>query len=924
MNGRSKEKNKQGQLSAFSFYIRYSIMFLILMAGIYLTFLVMGRSFVWDLDGRQQYYQQMAYLGNYLREFFSGLLRGNFALRFYDFTIGLGEGIILAARLHRFDVLSGFFPLNMVSIVYSLVVLLRLYLSGVSFAMYCRYRKLEDRAIMIGVIVYLSSDFAMRRVPMHPFFGAAMIMLPLMFLGVEKILEEGKVTCLILAVAFGYLATYYYGYISTIAVGFYFVLRWPLSSCRLRISENRTRLFFKKLSAVVGSGALGILMVSWILIPIFSHLISSDRVQVEKAGNIPVLYPLRHMWYVILSFICPNIKPGYNTRLHFIALVIPVIIIVFFERIPKLASLRCALVIQTAGLCFPVVGFVMGAFGNISNRWVYILSFSLAYASVIAIQSGPVYRRETLHAIFIAMVLFTVLTVCIVVFGVIRKNGFYYCFNVLVGWFCLAVSTIAIIVINRRKLSYSMHCHALSLCALFSAVIMALVTFLPALGGMAAEFMKWDELPSYYEDGPESVLKEYTDDPFCRVDMGYYHKLLINNSLLFGYKGVSEYNSVMHAGLQHYMMELENPGIYSSIRIATMGGNAISENLASVQYYLADKNFQIIPYGFEKIREAETGEWVLYQNQLPLCFAYTYDKYIPYQQYQKLSAVEKEQALMSAVVLDEEDMKPDLEASFDQDSPEMREINIPVHTADVTADKNASITDHGYELGQNGTLTFSCQRRAGCEFYVKLNGVAYTGVNHETGSENLYVSDSLGTKHTIVRINEDPYYIPMNNRLIYMGYSDQDVEDKISICLGETGHCQIRGIELVYLPMDSFAAQIEKRNTGGCKAPQILTNQVEGDLEEGENRFVVMSVLYSKGWKAEVDGNPVPVMKANRCYIGFPVSEGAHHFKLTYTPPFFYIGIFVSVCAWIVFFVILVLQNIHHKRARRNNDWKED
>ena len=242
----------------------------------YLALLVTGRSMVWDIDGKQQYYQQMVYLGNYLREFFSGLFHAHPAFRFYDFTIGLGEGIILAARLHRLDVLSVFFPSGMVSIVYSLVILLRLYLAGLTFSLYCRYRKMDDRAILIGVIVYLSSDFALRRVPMNPFFGTAIVMLPLMLLGVEKILEEGKCTCLILAAALGYLASYYYGYICTIAAGVYFLLRWGQSSCRLEASgiKGRAKVFLKKLLQSLASGALGILMVAWVLIPIFSHLVS--------------------------------------------------------------------------------------------------------------------------------------------------------------------------------------------------------------------------------------------------------------------------------------------------------------------------------------------------------------------------------------------------------------------------------------------------------------------------------------------------------------------------------------------------------------------------------------------------------------------------------------------------------------------------
>ena len=150
------------------------------MAGLFLPFLLTGRSFVWVADARTQYYPQMVYLRRYLQELFSGLVHGDPGFRFYDLTIGMGEGIIVAARLHRLDALSALVPLDKVGVFYSLVIVLRLYLAGLAFSAFCHYKKLDRRAVMIGVIVYLSGDFATYRVTCHPFFAAALYMLPLM------------------------------------------------------------------------------------------------------------------------------------------------------------------------------------------------------------------------------------------------------------------------------------------------------------------------------------------------------------------------------------------------------------------------------------------------------------------------------------------------------------------------------------------------------------------------------------------------------------------------------------------------------------------------------------------------------------------------------------------------------------------------
>lgn len=89
------------------------------MAGLFLPFLLTGRSFVWVADAKTQYYPQMVYLRRYLQELFSGLVHGDPGFRFYDLTIGMGEGIIVAARLHRLDALSALVPLDKVGVLFS-------------------------------------------------------------------------------------------------------------------------------------------------------------------------------------------------------------------------------------------------------------------------------------------------------------------------------------------------------------------------------------------------------------------------------------------------------------------------------------------------------------------------------------------------------------------------------------------------------------------------------------------------------------------------------------------------------------------------------------------------------------------------------------------------------------------------------------
>ena len=903
------------------FYLHYSILFLLLTGGMFFAFSLTGRSMVWRIDGKGQYFPQMVYLGRYVRELVSNLFHGNWDLRFYDFTIGMGEGILVAARIHRFDALSALFPVDLVGIFYTFLAVLRLYLAGVAFSAFCRFRQMDDRAVLTGTIVYLSCGFAVYRVPNHPFFASAMIMLPMMLRGVEKIIQGRRGTFFIIATALSFLSTYYFAYMCSIAVGVYFLLRWMQAGIKRTVSGKEpgtgSRIvvcrFFRQGFHIIGGWFIGIGMVSFILIPLFMHLFSSNRVKTQSIAEVPVLYPQKYVGNLLTGFISPNVEAGYNTRLNFIALVIPVLIILFFDRLPALMSLRIAIVIEVAGILIPAVGFVMGAFGNISNRWTFMMAFTLAYASVHIIQQGPVYGKKACTGIGVITVLYVLGTICFLVFGEWMGISSDYRLNTAVGCVCLVMTSAAVLIMRWRKVPYAFHCRVMLVISFVSAVVMGTMTHLPVFGNVVSEYMRWEDLPGFYEKQPDVILKEIHDTSFYRVDNGYYSNTRLNNSLYHDYFGIAEFNSVMNAGLQRFLLELENPGLYCSVKIMSMDGRAVCENLASVRYYLSESDSRIIPYGFEKAADTADGKNTLYKNVIPLHFAYTYDSVLPSSEYEKLSAAKKQQILMRAAVLDDEDLSSLPKAFLLKMAPATSEISIPIHSDQVLTNSQAKVCADGFELKKGGRLTFSCNPKSGYECYVRLSGISYEDANKPKDEEDLSVTSSMGTKKLNLRDSSNEYYIPMDSRMLYMGYYSQDTTEEIEVKLNAKGMCRIASIEMILLPMDSYKESVRNRNKGGCSDPLVSLNRIEGDLEDGGSRFVVLPVLYSKGWRAEVDAESVKLMQVNRCYSGFYVPKGAHHFKLTYSPPHWSLAVILTVFSWIIFIMTLGLPLVCRK-----------
>ena len=119
----------------------YTAAFALLGFLIFLPFLTAGKSLVGNGDGQSQYILQLRYMGEWLRETVRGFFHGRWIPRAYDYTIGMGDDINSVVRFHPLDYLSVFVPARYTEQLYAFLILLRLYLAGLSFSLYAFYWK---------------------------------------------------------------------------------------------------------------------------------------------------------------------------------------------------------------------------------------------------------------------------------------------------------------------------------------------------------------------------------------------------------------------------------------------------------------------------------------------------------------------------------------------------------------------------------------------------------------------------------------------------------------------------------------------------------------------------------------------------------------------------------------------------------------
>jgi len=82
--------------------------------------------------------------------------------------------------------------------------------------------------------------------------------------------------------------------------------------------------------------------------------------------------------------------------------------------------------------------------------------------------------------------------------------------------------------------------------------------------------------------------------------------------------------------------------------------------------------------------------------------------------------------------------------------------------------------------------------------------------------------------------------------------------------------------------------------------------------------LVVVGEAWFPGWRAEVDGRPAPVLKADGAFVGVPVAAGDHTVTLRYRRPFSaFVGRLLTLSGLVVSVVFLVLPRRRRRRRQQ-------
>lgn len=937
----------------------YTLLFLFTSLIIFSCFFITGRTFISHVDGELQHYPALIYYAKYLRTIFRGLLfEHRLVIPAWDFSIGMGSDILSTLHYYvigdPFAAFCIFVPTRYMYLYYDFMILLRLYLAGIAFSCLCfKTGHRNHYGILAGSMTYVFSYWALYLTITHPYFLNPMLYMPMLLIGIEKILKKERPYFFIFSVFISAISNFYFFYMLVFVTVIYTIVRLLIAY----------RGFKSTLLAVLKIGfnaALGVLMASFIFLPVLYAFMSDARTDSQNAVHL--FYPLSYYSSLPARFL--SFSSSYYMYMGFAAPVLPATLLMFYKKrnfkVLKILFLICILI-----MLFPFLGYALNGFSYVSNRWSWAFALLCSYILSAIWQSLMNLKKTEFTFLMLSILCYSAL--CIVL---------DYSRNVIVLTAVILTLFFLLFIMKNKKKTINVPPFVLQkpalLIVLFSVLLNGFWVYSPKGNNAISRVNDVSEIKEQYPNTDATAVKQVSEaentDGFWRYSGG--NSLHENAGFKSGLSSSQFYWSLSNPYIVQFRKEMEFNDDFA-FRYKGFDSSAALNALSAVLYYVVYAEETIpVPYGFTYIDainiknaslqkaissmkdelhiyeltaeqthalEIECSDYYrVYRNDFALPLAYAYDKTLSENAWNSLSAPEKQEAMLQSVFL---------KNNLSNEGCQKENLNLSSQTIDYTmAADNSGVTiqDNSFIVTSEGSsVTLEFDGLTNSETYFSIKNLRFTGrpeydlyfgdenadptnfygktlwdtksraEKYSLRKEKLYwtppsstdiiLKSSAGVGRTLTYATEEyEWYHNCHDFTINMGWANDKITS-LTITFSDIGTYSFDSIHITCHPMDNYGAEISKLREHTLENIIIEPNSVKGTITLDSPQILCFSIPYSIGWKAKVDGKEVSLYQANTMYMGIPLDAGMHDISLEYSTPFLKEAVYVSCISLFLF-----------------------
>lgn len=841
-------------------------------------------------DANGYYINTLAYAGRMYRGL-EGLLY-SFEKTIGGNMIGHLNGILLTP----FAFLLSFSDITAYPSVYTFISILSLSLGGLSMYLFLADAYGHGRSRLIFSTSYALMGFNTANVFQAVFFWAAPL-LPLMALGLKRLMQGKSPLLYIFSLAFGLFTNSYFGFVLCAASVLFFFTELFTGDW----SGRRLRIF----GHYAISSLLGGLSAAVLWLPSFLSL-SGGRLDQTQLTDFTFneRMPLLEFGAKLFSGAISTSELVYGRPNIFVGLLPVFLTVLFFlnGQTEKRKKTAAGILLGVFLLCFYIKAFDMVMHGGTSPNW-FNFRYSYVFSFLLLVIAAEMWERlESVPGGEYRRCLGILTVAAVLIFS--RSYEFVSGGSVVLDFALLVLIGLGYWMYRRNPAQNPRS--SFELVALLLVCVSLFLNYRLSVRSIREWEHKADDFRNtVVEVDPLVQGTKISDSGFYRMEINRQRSGITGNDpMLYGYNGVGHGGSNERDFVRVGLFKLGIPW-YSNRSYYADGVPAATDALLGVKYVIAEEDLSE-EKGYE--RRVKLGKWGLYQNPDALPIAVLASRSETEQEFDFTSVFENLNTVWTAIsgvdtpVFVEEDaivfrshnMADPMEltaerareamASLDEqaensarDGESAKESGSPKQERKTEIPEDCSYIEYSFTAKQDGPI-----------YVYERNGVTDAGASPLPAISWLGNYKAGDTVIGYIRANVTEFSRPVMEELsgrFRAAYADPEALHTLS------GLVQSRPI--------TVEKERESRLTG------------EYTAEEGQ--CILFTIPWDEGWTLTVDGQETELKKAFGLFMSAEVESGMHSYEMKFVPTGLYTGLTISVCA-LAFTIIYLL--IDRKRRR--------
>jgi uncharacterized membrane protein YfhO len=803
-------------------------------------------------DMSNQYIQFYSYL-------YDVFVNGKSLLYSWEAGMGLNFLGIFAYYLSSpFSLLIIFFERSHLTEAIVFITLCKIGFSGLTMSYYLHYL---FRLNKINIIMF-STMYALMGYNIVYSFNLMWLdgiyLLPLILLGIEKLLTSKRLVFFTFSLTISFLSNFYISYMVGLFAFCYFLIRF-FTFCKEKICKNLTIKFLHfSISTIIAVG-----LSSFLLLPTYLIL--------KHHGNTTIMIPTSHSFsFPVLDLYAKLFHGVFDSLINGLPIVyigiLPLLLFPLFFwakqiRFKEKVLFGILFLMTIFTFEIPILNLVWHGFDTpnwFPFRYSFIFSFLILYLSIRVFKVLDKEHKSILFKIYLVNILLLILLQKLSP-HLIKSNDMLINIILLTSYFILLL--IKIEYQNKKR------------------IINTVLAFIVCLEVSTNSWIMINEINGqfgYLTKGDYNIINpDYTklikkvqkqDHSFYRMELNRYRTL--NDPMRYDYKGITHYSSMANVHLHSFLYEIGYTTLDNYYWVSNNGSTLITNALFSQKYLITDGSSQ--RFGYQKIDQI--GNVSLYKNLYSLSVGFMVNKTNNINKNIKDNPFLIQNQLIGAKV-------------FEQIQP----LKTDYSNLEINKQKNKIILTKK-DLSKEAFLNVKLKVPKHVQLYMMMQ------LHHQTKT-NIYVNNlPLGA-----------YPHVYNNRILGLGLFNRG--DIVNVKIELTGEeMVINDIMFYAINLDLFESKIDELKEHSLDVTHWSSREIHGNINVNKDGWLFLSIPYDRGWDAKVNGQTREIINLYDSLIAIPLNKGKHYIELSYTPPGFKVGLFITSVSLITFTWLLLYE----------------